>query len=429
MRRFEGEPDGTTQRSNRPNGLGCCPRPPCSPPCEPVAAGPAREPGGFRQPAPAARGPGGTLGILGRSLCGPAGGAARDRGRGGPGRPGPPGREHGQRRPLGRGCARGRRRWGFGAHRELGPVRHGHRHHRGIRPSRVERDRRRRGHRLVHLGLDRHADRRPRPGQLAGRPGHHPGRGQPVGLRHDRAGRHRRELAAGACPRNVALDPGNPHVLPAARRHPGPVRRAHRLQRHRRGRLRGRVPDVRAGPGRGRAGPRRRPVVHPAGTRGRRHVQLPRQAGHPGDDHAREGRELRPDAAVGRPAARLQRPGQRPGPGPAGARGRDEDLPGHHVLRLLGRPDQAEHPGRLAGPGPGPAHRDGAVLHPAGHLRLRPAGHAGGHGVDRQRDPQRHPVAGRRGQLHDRGGWDNLASCSRRASPAPRRATRPATSC
>jgi hypothetical protein len=40
MRRFEGKPHGTTQRSNRPNDPGCCSRPFCLPPRQPVAAGP-----------------------------------------------------------------------------------------------------------------------------------------------------------------------------------------------------------------------------------------------------------------------------------------------------------------------------------------------------------------------------------------------------
>ena len=128
------------------------------------------------------------------------------------------------------------------------------------------------------------------------------------------------------------------------------------------------------------------------------------QAAEPGHDHEGERRQLRPDAAVGEPARGLQRPGHRPGPGPSGARGRDEDLPGRHVLRFLGRPAAPGHPGRVAGPGPDPAHRDRAVLHPAGDQRVREAGHAGGHGVDRQRDPQRHPVAGRRGERPDHAG-------------------------
>jgi hypothetical protein len=39
----------------------------------------------------------------------------------------------------------------------------------------------------------------------------------------------------------------------------------------------------------------------------------------------------------------------RPRAGQAGARGGDEDLPGHPLLGLLGRPDQADHPRGLAG--------------------------------------------------------------------------------
>ena len=162
-------------------------------------------------------------------------------------------------------------------------------------------------------------------------------------------------LAAGARAARRRARPGPPAVLPAAVRQPGQVRRGDRLQRHRGRRVRGRVPGVRARRRRGRHGPRHRPVLHPAGTRRGRQVQLRRQARHPGDDHPRRGRELRPDPALGQPAARLQRPDQRPRAGPAGARGRDEDLPGHHVLGLLGRPAAPGHPGRVGGPGPRPS--------------------------------------------------------------------------
>jgi F5/8 type C domain len=81
----------------------------------------------------------------------------------------------------------------------------------------------------------------------------------------------------------------------------------------------------------------------------------------------------------------------------AGATFTDEGNPGTPVtvLRLLGRPHQAEHPGRVAGRGPGPAHRHRDLLHPPGHLRVRAAGHAGRHGLHRQRDQERDPVAGR----------------------------------
>ena len=69
---------------------------------------------------------------------------------------------------------------------------------------------------------------------------------------------------------------------------------------------------------------------------------------------------------------------------------------------------------------------DRAVLHPAGDLGLRAAGHAGGPGVDRQRDPQRDPVAGRPGRLRPTGtGWDNLATLLK-AGVAGARAGNPA---
>ena len=221
-----------------------------------------------------------------------------------------------------------------------------------IRLPRVERDRRRRGDRLVHVRLDRHPDRRSRPAQEAGRSRDHARLGQPVRVRQHRARRHGRRLAAAARAARPRPGPRQPDVRPAAGRHQRPLRRAHRVQRHRRRRLRGRVPRLRARPGRVRPGPGGRPVLHPAGTRRGRDLHRPGPPGHPGDDHARGGRELRADAAVGGPAARLQRPRQRPRARPAGERVRDEDLPRHHVLRLLGRPDQAEHPGRVGGRGP-----------------------------------------------------------------------------
>ena len=216
---------------------------------------------------------------------------------------------------------------------------------------------------------------------------HHPGR-EPV-----------RRLAARAGGQQRRAGSGQPDVRAAAAGHPGAVRAAHRLERHRRRRVRRGVPDVRPRSGRGRHGasartcpsPRRNSPPEPsspttASSRARCTIMRENGANY-----------VRMRLWVNPPPG-LQQPGQRPGPGPQRARGRDEDLPGHHVLRLLGRPAAPGHPGRLAGPGPRPAHRDRAVLHPAGDLGVRQAGHAGGHGLHRQRDPQRHPVAGRAGE-------------------------------
>ena len=144
---------------------------------------------------------------------------------------------------------------------------------------------------------------------------------------------------------------------------------------------------------------RRRPVLHAAGG-GRRHpIHRCREAIRPGADPPRPRRQLRADASVAGPAAGLQRPDQQPGAGPSGEGRRHEGVPRHPLLRLLGRSTAPGHPRRLAGPGPGNAVGHGAHLHPRRHRRLRPPADAGRHGLDRQRDPQRHAVADRPDQL------------------------------
>jgi hypothetical protein len=83
--------------------------------------------------------------------------------------------------------------------------------------------------------------------------------------------------------KDVALDAGNPMYFP--------------LPKH----VTARYLEltVYSDTGRGRDGLRRRPVVHPAGTRGWREVHLRREGRHPGKHHARGRRELRADAAMG----------------------------------------------------------------------------------------------------------------------------------
>ena len=112
--------------------------------------------------------------------------------------------------------------------------------------------------------------------------------------------------------------------------------------------------------------------------------------------------ELRPPAPVGGPAARLQQPGLGPEDGPADQGRGGQAVPGHPLLRLLGRPAAPGHSGGVAGTGSAQLTDDGPELHPLGLARLRGAGHAGGHGLHRQRDPQRLPVAGGPGGLDQR---------------------------
>ena len=109
---------------------------------------------------------------------------------------------------------------------------------------------------------------------------------------------------------DIALDPGNPLYFPLPS---GSRARYAELTVYSDtgadvcvGEFRAFGPDA----GGGGHGLRHRPVLHPAGTRGGRRVQLQRQARYPGDDHPRGGRQLRPDAGLGEPARRLQRPGQ-----------------------------------------------------------------------------------------------------------------------
>ena len=61
--------------------------------------------------------------------------------------------------------------------------------------------------------------------------------------------------------------------------------------------------------------------------------------------------ELRAPAAVGRPAAGLQQPRQRPDDGPAHQGRGARAVPRHPLLRLLGRPPAPDHPRGLAGSG------------------------------------------------------------------------------
>ena len=109
--------------------------------------------------------------------------------------------------------------------------------------------------------------------------------------------------------------------------------------------------------------------------------------------------ELRAAAPVGQPAGRLQRPGQRPADGAADQGRRGQALPRHPLLGLLGRPQHQDIPAAWQGQDLSQLTTTVQNYTRAGDQRVRRAGHPGRHGLDRQRDPQRHPVAGRPGRL------------------------------
>ena len=143
-----------------------------------------------------------------------------------------------------------------------------------------------------------------------------------------------------------------------------------------------------------------------------------------------DGRELRPDAAVGEPAARLQRPGQRPGPG------RQVRAAGMKIYLDIMYSDFWADPTHqnipAAWQGQDLAQLTATVRSYTQQVisAFAAAGHPGRPGVHRQRDPQRHPVAGRRDQLHrhHRAGTTWLTAHGGRGGRA-RPETRPATSC
>ena len=139
--------------------------------------------------------------------------------------------------------------------------------------------------------------------------------------------------------------------------------------------------------------------------------------------------ELRPPAALGEPARRLHRTW------PATSRmaaadqgGRARAVPRHPLLGLLGRPAAPGPARRLGGQELPQLGDDRARLHAQRAARVRRPGHAGGHGVDRQRDPQRDPVAGRPGRrTRPTASWDSLGTLlrggrRRRPGREPRRA-------
>ena len=265
----------------------------------------------------------------------------------------------------------------------------------------LQRDRRQRLHDWCSTEWTGSADRRPRPRALARRPGmtlgaSPPRRCQPQLRRPRRRASSRRRRAAAVGPGRH--DPCTGRDTDAA----GAVRQGRRDRQRRHASVHRRASTVRADARDPIPGPRRGPVVRAQeeaagahftdnGVPGRRSGSSTTMA----LNYVRLRLWVEPAAGYSDLASDLRMARR------IKAAGR-QALPRHPLLGLLGRPATPGHPGRLAGSGPESADGDRGQLHAARDRRPSPPRAPGRHGVDRQRDPQRDPVAGGPGRLDRR---------------------------